>query len=105
MIPSRKVLLIAATMAIGSPALAQNEFRACLQIIGADAARQGVPAGVIDSAFRNLTPDQKVVELDSRQPEFSLTYGRYIANAVTPDRIAKGQQKLQQHRGLLEALE
>ena len=25
-----------------------------------------------------LTPDQKVIDLDSRQPEFSLTYGKYI---------------------------
>jgi len=104
MIPSR-LLLLAATTAIASPALGQGEFRDCLQNIGADAARQGVPANVIDQAFRALTPDSKVIELDSRQPEFTLTYGKYIANAITPDRIARGQQKLQQWRGLLDQLE
>jgi len=46
-----------------------------------------------------------VIDLDSRQPEFSLTYGKYIGNAVTADRIAKGQQKLQQFRGLLTDIE
>jgi membrane-bound lytic murein transglycosylase B len=100
-----RILLLAATTAITGPAFAQNEFQACLQTIRADAIRQGVPDSVVDSAFRNLTPDQKVIELDSRQPEFSLTYGKYIGNAITSDRIVKGQQKLQQYRGLLTDLE
>ena len=100
-----KILLLAATTAITGPAFAQSEFQNCLQNIRADAVRQGVPDSVVDSAFRNLTPDSKVIELDSRQPEFSLTYGKYIGNAITPDRIVKGQQKLQQYRGLLTDLE
>jgi len=103
--PLFRILVLAATTAIASPALAQSDFQACLQNIRADAASQGVPADTIDTAFRGLTPDQKVIDLDSRQPEFSLTYGRYIGNAITPDRIAKGQQRLQQYRGLLGELE
>src|SRR4249920_3880875 len=106
MLPSPKIVLLAATTAIAaSPALAQSDFQACLQNIRSDAVRQGVPDATIDTAFRGLTPDSKVIDLDSRQPEFSLTYGKYIANAVTPDRIAKGQQKLQQNRSLLTDIE
>lgn len=106
MIPSPKIVLLAATTALLSgPAWSQSGFQDCLQNIRGEALRQGVPANVIDTAFRNLTPDSKVIELDSRQPEFSLTYGKYIANAVTPDRVARGQQKLQQWRSLLDALE
>src|SRR6478736_4393533 len=101
--PLPTLLLLAATTAIASPVVAQSDFQDCLQSIRAEALRQGVPDTVIDGAFRGLTPDPKVVELDARQPEFSLTYGRYIANAITPDRIAKGQQKLAQYRGLLDA--
>jgi len=98
-------LLAATTVIAAGPAFAQSDFQDCLQNIRADALRQGVPAATIDTAFRGLTPDQKVVDLDGRQPEFSLTYGKYIANAITADRIAKGQQKLQQWRGLLSQLE
>jgi len=105
MILPPRILLLAATTALASPAVAQNDFQDCLQNIRAEALRQGVPAPVIDTAFRGLTPDPKVIDLDSRQPEFSLTYGKYIANAITPDRIAKGQQKLAQYRGLLDALQ
>src|SRR6478735_5498199 len=99
-----RILLIAATTAITGPAFAQSDFQDCLRNIRADAVRQGVPDSVVDSAFRNLTPDSKVIELDSRQPEFSLTYGKYIGNAITSDRIVKGQQKLQQYRSLLTEL-
>ncbi len=105
MILPPRILLFAATTALASPAVAQNGFQDCLQNIRAEAVRQSVPAATIDTAFRGLTPDPKVVDLDSRQPEFTLTYGKYIANAVTPDRVARGQQKLAQYRGLLDALQ
>ncbi|HEY2870504.1 MAG TPA: lytic murein transglycosylase [Reyranella sp.] len=105
MILPPRILLLAATTALASPAVAQNNFQDCLQNIRAEALRQSVPAPTIDTAFRGLTPDPKVVDLDSRQPEFSLTYGKYIANAITPDRIAKGQQKFAQYSGLLDALQ
>jgi len=106
MTPLAKTIILAATTALAAgPALAQSDFQACLQNIRADAIQQGVPASVADTALRGLTPDQKVVDLDSRQPEFTLTYGKYVGTSVTPDRIAKGQQKMAQYRGLLDALE
>src|SRR5215212_6111375 len=98
--PLARLTLLAATTALTAtaafaPSYAQgSEFRDCLQNLKTDAVRQGVPAAVVDRAFQGLTPDQKVIDLDSRQPEFSLTYGKYVGGSVTPDRIAKGQQKL-----------
>jgi membrane-bound lytic murein transglycosylase B len=94
-----------AGLALG-PANAQSgDFQACLQTIKADAVRQGVPAEVADRAFQGLTPDQKVIDLDSRQPEFSLTYAKYVGSSVSPERIAKGQQKMAQNRALLDAIQ
>ena len=106
-----RLLLLAATTAIlASPVLApayaqDRDFHACLDTIKAEAVRQGVPASVVDNAFRGLTPDQRVVDLDSRQPEFTLTYGKYIGSAISPERIQRGQQRLAQHRGILTQLE
>lgn len=105
MIVPPRILLLAATTALASPAVAQNGFQDCLQNIRTEALGQGVPASTIDTAFRGLTPDPRVIDLDSRQPEFTLTYGKYIANAITPDRIARGQQKLAQYRALLDSLQ
>jgi membrane-bound lytic murein transglycosylase B len=88
------------------PANAQGgDFQVCLQTIKADALRQGVPADIAERAFQGLTPDQKVIDLDSRQPEFSLTYAKYVGSSVSPERIAKGQQKMAQHRALLDAIQ
>jgi membrane-bound lytic murein transglycosylase B len=108
MFPLARLNLLAATTALlATPALAQGngEFLACLQSIKAEAVRQGVPAAVADGAFKGLTPDRKVIDLDARQPEFTLTYAKYVGNSVTPERIARGQQRLAQHRGLLDQLE
>ena len=89
-----------------APAQAQDGgFRDCLNSIKADALKQGVPAQVVDRAFQGLTPDQKVVDLDNRQPEFSLTYAKYVGGTVSLDRIQKGQQKMAQHRALLDQLQ
>jgi membrane-bound lytic murein transglycosylase B len=106
MIPLARLNIFAATTALlAGPALAQNDFQACLQNIQGEATRQGVPAQVADRAFQGLTPDQKVVDLDQRQPEFSLTYAKYVGASVTPERVVKGQQKMAQHRALLDALQ
>jgi membrane-bound lytic murein transglycosylase B len=89
-----------------APAHAQGgEFQSCLQTIKSEAMRQGVQAAVADRAFQGLTPDQKVVDLDSRQPEFSLTYSKYVGSTVSNDRIVKGQQRMAQHRTLLDAIQ
>src|SRR5882757_10956169 len=104
--PLLKTTILAATTALlAAPAWAQSDFRDCLQTINSEAMRQGVSAAVADRAFQGLTPDQKVVDLDSRQPEFSLTYSKYVGGTVTPDRVVKGQQKMAQHRALLDALQ
>ena len=76
--------------ALISPAWAQSgDFRDCLQTIKADATRQGVPAGIADRAFQGLTPDQKVIDLDQRQPEFSLTYARYVGGTVSAEEVER----------------
>src|SRR5216683_2522629 len=111
MTPSSRIPLLAAmTVLFVGPALGpanaqSGDFQACLQTIKAEALRQGVPAEIADRALQGLTPDQKVIDLDSRQPEFSLTYAKYVGSSVSPERIAKGQQKMAQNRALLDAIQ
>ena len=114
MTPFTKLTFLAATTALlcspaflgALPAQAQDGgFRDCLAGIKADALKQGVPAATVDRAFQGLTPDQKVVDLDNRQPEFSLTYAKYVGGTVSLDRIQKGQQKMAHHRALLDQLQ
>jgi peptidoglycan lytic transglycosylase B len=104
--PLLKTTILAATTALlAGPAFAQSDFQSCVQTIKADALRQGVSAAIADRALQGLTPDQKIVDLDSKQPEFSLTYAKYVGSTVSNDRIVKGQQRMAQHRALLDQLQ
>ena len=54
----------------------------------------GVARGVLDTALSGVSPDPRVVALDSRQPEFVRPVGDYIRSAVSPQRIAIGRAKM-----------
>ncbi|TWT05082.1 lytic murein transglycosylase [Reyranella sp. CPCC 100927] len=94
-----------ATMGNSSATAQSSDFRACLDAIRDTAAGQGVPQAVADQALRTITPDPRVIDLDGKQPEFTLTLGRYLGNAISAERIAKGQQLLARHRALLDPVE
>lgn len=89
-----------------SAALDESAFRACVLNLQSNAAARGIPQNVVQRAFAGVTTaDAKVIELDRRQPEFLLTFWRYVGNSVTEDRIAKGRQLLTQHGALLRRVQ
>lgn len=60
----------------------------------ARALAAGVARPVVDSALSGLSPDPRVVGLDSRQPEFARPVGAYVQDAVNAGRIAVGRGKM-----------
>ena len=64
----------------------------------AAARAQGIGEATLRSAFDQVQYLPRVVELDRAQPEFTRTVWDYLDNAVTPQRVANGQDKLQQVR-------
>lgn len=71
----------------------------------AEAAREGVSAKTLDAALKGLKPDPKVLELDRRQPEKTVSFARYKKNVVTPGRIREGRAMLKKHAALLSRVE
>ena len=70
--PFPKIVLLAATTALiaGPAAGAESDFQACLQNIRTEAIAPGRAGRRSPTrAFRGLTPDQKVIDLDARQPD------------------------------------
>jgi membrane-bound lytic murein transglycosylase B len=99
------VLLL--SLALGTPGGAQaagEDFPHWLAGLRRDAAAQGVPAATLDSALRDVAPVPRVLELDQKQPESTLTLDRYLANVVIPARIAKGRQLKARNKALLRAV-
>ncbi|ENZ83200.1 MULTISPECIES: lytic murein transglycosylase [Caulobacter] len=53
----------------------------------------GLSPALLDRELSGVTPDPKVISLDSRQPEFSKPVGDYIRGVISDDRIAVGRRK------------
>ena len=68
----------------------------------ADALAQGVTAATLDRSLAGVAPLPRVIELDRRQPETTLTFAEYIDHVVSPQRRADVQAHLGENRALLD---
>lgn len=80
----------------------KGKFTLWLDGVRKDARAQGVAKKTLDVAFKGLTPNPKVVKLDRRQPEFTLTFAQYLKRVVTAGQIARGRENYRKNRALLE---
>ncbi len=71
-------------------------FDAWLSDFRPRAIAAGVSPQVFDRELSGVTPNPRVISLDSRQPEFSKPVGAYIAGVISDDRIAIGRAKREQ---------
>lgn len=78
------------------------EFNAWLAALRADALKQGISQATVTAALGNLTPIQRVVELDRNQPEFTITLRQYLQRAISDARVNQARAKYAEHRKLLE---
>jgi membrane-bound lytic murein transglycosylase B len=101
---SRRSLLAAslpaATFAVPARA-ATDSFQGFLVGLRAEARRAGIAAATLDRAFAGVLPNQKVLERDRHQPEFTMTWAQYRALLITDQRIVNGRAAWQQNRPLL----
>ena len=93
---SRRLLC---TTALLAPWMARAQsgdpkFAAWLAGVRAEAARAGVDQGTLDSALMNIEPIPRVMELARDQPEFKMTFDRYMEIVVSPERVTRGRALL-----------
>lgn len=60
----------------------------------ARALKAGIPAAVLDQELRGLEPEGRILDLDSRQPEFAEPVSVYVRKATGAGRIAEGRSWL-----------
>jgi membrane-bound lytic murein transglycosylase B len=103
---SLTVPMAAAALVGGSGvAKAQSQsFQDFLAGVTAEARRGGVSPAILQRAFANIRPNDKVVELDRRQPEFTLTWEQYRDGRITQQRADRGKAAYAENRVLLEAI-
>lgn len=84
----------------GAPA-AELEFDAWLKAFRQEAIAKGIPAAIVEQSLVGVAPIPRVLELDRRQPETTLTFDEYITRVVNPGRVESGRARLHEHRELL----
>jgi membrane-bound lytic murein transglycosylase B len=102
----RRHLLGGVASLAAMPACAQGGFDSFLEGVRAEARRGGVSAATLSRAFAGLRPNQRVIELDRRQPEGALSWEEYRDRImVSPTRIANGQRNYADNLNLLRSIE
>ena len=86
------------------PAYAGADFATWLQGVRTEAVGLGLGEETLDKALAGLEPIPRVIELDRRQPEFTLTFEQYLRRVINDRRVKIGKQRLAEHRQLLEQI-
>jgi membrane-bound lytic murein transglycosylase B len=93
----------ASGQAVAQPAGA--DFSDFLHKLWPDARAQGITRATFDLAFTGLTPDDRVIALTHREPEYGKPIGAYIDSFVSPANIAIGTRKAAEWATTFEAIE
>jgi len=105
--PTRRDLLAALSAALAaSPARANPlPFDRWLAELRAEARSRGISQATVQSALTGIAPIPRIIELDRRQPETTLTWAQYRDRVVAEPRIGNGRRAFAENRALLEAVE
>ena len=79
-----------------------DEFAIWLSNFEQNAIKLGITQQTLDLSFKNIEPNKRVIELDQRQPEFTITLDEYLNNTTPKFRVNKGKKLYVQHKDLLE---
>ncbi|MEK7245145.1 MAG: lytic murein transglycosylase [Pseudomonadota bacterium] len=100
--------LVAMTLCAGTlpgrAAETRPPFAEWLQGLRADARAAGIRDSTFERALAGIEPIPRVIELDRRQPEFTLTFREYMEKVVPPARVEKGRQRLGENRAMLDEI-
>ncbi len=101
--PFLKIALLI-LMFMTTPASADEAFEAWLDTLRQDAAAAGISDATISEALSRVELREKVVKYDRNQPEFKLTYDRYMRNVVPASRVEKGKRLWAENKDLLDEI-
>ena len=103
--PSIRAALFASATLLASHAsyaLDNAEFEQCMAQLRAQADEAGIPAQVISRSLNTVKLNQRVIELDRSQPEFTSSFSDYYTRRVSETRIETGRKKYREQQPLLQ---
>lgn len=94
-------LLSMTTHAYNPPPQTEQDFQQWLGTFKKQARKANISTQTLEKAFANIHLNQRVLELDRKQPEFTRTFWQYFNSTVTDWRIEKGTELYQQYQSQL----
>jgi lytic murein transglycosylase len=102
--PGLVVAIAGLTTTPGLAAQCGGSFDAFLASFSREAAAQGISQRVIQTAFADLSPDPRVIQLDRRQGVFKRSFEQFGPPRVNA-RIARARSLMSRHANLLSRIE
>ncbi len=99
-----RIVLMLLVIAAAKPAAADESFDTWLSYFRIEAQQKGISQETLSAALTGLTPNQKVIELDGKQPEKKWTFAEYRARVINQARIDKGRRMMAEHADLLNQM-
>ena len=93
-------------LAAGAASAQSNDalFLEWLEGLRADALANGISQETLDRSLVDVAPIPRIIELDRRQPESTVTFADYQTRIVNATRIKIGRERLAKHRVLLDEI-
>ena len=98
------VIVLSSAVSANSVVAADEDFVGWLEGVRTEALSRGIKAATLDEALTGIVQVPRVIELDRKQPEFTLTFRQHMSRVVPEKRVRKGRALIGQHRALLDAV-
>ena len=96
---------IMVAMCLSTSVVAQTvDIADWLEALKAEVIEKEIRVSTFEQALSNFKPIQRVIDLDRRQPEFTLTFDQYLKRVVPKQRVIRGRKKLTKHKMLLNEI-
>lgn len=75
-----------------------------LKTLRTEALGKNISKITFDKAFAGFVPIKRIIELDRKQPEFSMTFNKYLNHVIPKSRIKRGKIKYRENKNLLDEI-
>jgi len=97
------VAIIAIGISFAAKAEPAKDFDLWMKELRQEAENKGIRPEILSAALDGVKPIARVVELDRKQPEFTLTFQKYQSRVVPKSRVERAKKRLRDNKELLEA--
>ena len=97
-------MLVAMIMSVSVQAETTDsaKYQAWQAELRTEALAKGIRAEIFDAAFGRVALSERVIELDRKQPEFTLTLDEYLTRVISNTRIKNAKKKIVEHADILD---